>query len=286
MEELGRRASAEEEEVAAMEAMFEAHAATTSRGKRVPKEWDDDTRKEFKRWSSRRRNAACKARKRQKLAEGDETTVAQREEIRRKDRERRKVSNMTKEQHERRRERARVAEVKYRNKDPERYREIQNASAQAPHRKEQKRKFYEEHKERWLQYGRDARERGLAEDPVAYRAKLAEYARQFRTTEKYREYYEKSKSDIKRRWQRWLGTCAQRERKVTIDCETYTTLVLGDCLYCGLPAVEHLYGLNGIDRYDNDLDYTEENCVSCCFACNRSKHTVHGDRFLAANYVN
>jgi hypothetical protein len=38
---------------------------------------------------------------------------------------------------------------------------------------------------------------------------------------------------------------------------------------------------NGIDRKDNNLGYTEENCVSCCAICNRAKGTLEFKDFIA-----
>ncbi len=36
------------------------------------------------------------------------------------------------------------------------------------------------------------------------------------------------------------------------------------CMYCNAPS-------NGIDRVENDLGYTVENCVPCCYMCNFMK---------------
>jgi hypothetical protein len=46
------------------------------------------------------------------------------------------------------------------------------------------------------------------------------------------------------------------------------------CYYCGQ---EHA---NGIDRVDSTKDYTKENCVPCCFICNRMKNKYALDVFL------
>lgn len=51
-----------------------------------------------------------------------------------------------------------------------------------------------------------------------------------------------------------------------------------NCFYCGSsPSTETNYGANGevvyngIDRVDNSLGYTQDNCVSCCKDCNYLK---------------
>ena len=38
---------------------------------------------------------------------------------------------------------------------------------------------------------------------------------------------------------------------------------------------------NGIDRLDNKLGYEEENCVPCCYLCNRMKWSITEKDFLA-----
>lgn len=59
------------------------------------------------------------------------------------------------------------------------------------------------------------------------------------------------------------------------------------CYYCGKPpsrtirywSSEYIY--SGIDRMDNDLGYTESNCVPCCTYCNTAKHTKSTEQFIA-----
>lgn len=59
-----------------------------------------------------------------------------------------------------------------------------------------------------------------------------------------------------------------------------------DCYYCGsIPssiskkcAIPFFY--NGIDRKDNSIGYTLENCLPCCARCNKSKMILSYDDFL------
>lgn len=65
------------------------------------------------------------------------------------------------------------------------------------------------------------------------------------------------------------------------------------CHYCGrvdqnMITVKSRHGYdpivlkfryNGFDRVDNSLGYTEDNCVTCCFVCNRAKGTMSTDEF-------
>jgi len=61
------------------------------------------------------------------------------------------------------------------------------------------------------------------------------------------------------------------------------------CFYCGqppanqtkLPSAYGQFTYNGIDRYDSSLGYTDSNCVTCCFHCNKTKGRMSGDEFIA-----
>lgn len=71
-------------------------------------------------------------------------------------------------------------------------------------------------------------------------------------------------------------------------------LINGDCFYCDSPPELRIIRgerlkqgrlvmkahINGIDRMDNSMGYTKENCVSCCKTCNRAKHTMSVEAFL------
>ena len=65
--------------------------------------------------------------------------------------------------------------------------------------------------------------------------------------------------------------------------EQFREIVTGECVYCGdsltqtMRRNQNAHGANGefrytgIDRYDNKLGYTLDNCVPCCKKCNRIK---------------
>lgn len=71
--------------------------------------------------------------------------------------------------------------------------------------------------------------------------------------------------------------------------ETVLKLFSQNCFYCGAPPMNcadkknsrGAFIYNGIDRKDNNLGYTIENCVSCCGICNRAKNQMPFDAFSA-----
>jgi len=74
--------------------------------------------------------------------------------------------------------------------------------------------------------------------------------------------------------------------------EEFRSLIYGDCHYCGTPpsrmhrprraSGNKAPGIvvNGVDRVDNEIGYTIDNCVSCCYQCNISKRSRSKEDFL------
>lgn len=70
----------------------------------------------------------------------------------------------------------------------------------------------------------------------------------------------------------------------------FEILIKDNCYYCGAPPqkvviIKRLldvieYSHNGIDRIDSNLNYTIDNCVPCCWMCNRAKWNLPVDDFI------
>lgn len=67
-----------------------------------------------------------------------------------------------------------------------------------------------------------------------------------------------------------------------LNFEQLVKIASQPCFYCAAPpanisAPKNAYGsfiYNGIDRVDNDLGYSVENCVPCCRPCNSAKNSI------------
>ncbi len=75
----------------------------------------------------------------------------------------------------------------------------------------------------------------------------------------------------------YIRGAARRNYIFTLTYEQFKTIVLQPCNYCTCVASIRRYGFsaiayNGIDRIDNAMGYTLENCVPCCWQCNRIKN--------------
>ena len=77
----------------------------------------------------------------------------------------------------------------------------------------------------------------------------------------------------------------------------FEKLINQNCYYCGVPPSERTVSTNcklicnGVDRTDNNLGYSIENCVPACKVCNVMKSSMSHQEFLdhccqiAANFV-
>lgn len=87
-------------------------------------------------------------------------------------------------------------------------------------------------------------------------------------------------------------------RSFEISLEWFIEKAHEPCHYCGRKdrntlneksKIAGLYNVkgfkyNGLDRKNNDLGYTEENCVPCCLVCNRAKNSMGYNEFI--EYLN
>lgn len=70
-----------------------------------------------------------------------------------------------------------------------------------------------------------------------------------------------------------------RNLEVTITLDDYINKYWNKpCYYCGDKTI------NGLDRVDNKLGYTNDNSVSCCPTCNRMKLTMKSKSFIIQSF--
>ena len=85
-------------------------------------------------------------------------------------------------------------------------------------------------------------------------------------------------------------TARKNGRQFLLSGEEARQLFQSDCFYCGSPPSNYKspgrwkynggYHYNGIDRLNNEKDYTTDNCVPCCVMCNKAKRDVPVDMFI------
>lgn len=90
----------------------------------------------------------------------------------------------------------------------------------------------------------------------------------------------------------YMASAKRRKYIWNLSKEEFFELLKRKCYYCGIKPTMSWYGTkrkvmntvefkyNGVDRVDNALGYTLENCVSCCSICNNAKATLTTKEFL------
>jgi hypothetical protein len=91
---------------------------------------------------------------------------------------------------------------------------------------------------------------------------------------------------------RYRKKASARRLEFSLSVDDFRRLVTGACHYCGVPPKQEVYGTlgtskrrasftyNGIDRSDNDIGYTIDNCVTCCGSCNMAKRNMPAGKFV------
>jgi hypothetical protein len=88
---------------------------------------------------------------------------------------------------------------------------------------------------------------------------------------------------------KYRSNAKKRKYECTLSDEEMIELFKLTCHYCGDSPSQTFYKegnngefvYNGIDRIDNKIGYTLENCVSCCGRCNRAKQKDSLEEFEA-----
>ena len=96
--------------------------------------------------------------------------------------------------------------------------------------------------------------------------------------EKFRERDRKRNATPQRKLYKTKKDASLRGIPFEIEDEQAMSLTDQECFYCGIPSTDELR--NGIDRLDNTVGYTTDNCVSCCGVCNNMKHCLDARTFI------
>lgn len=85
----------------------------------------------------------------------------------------------------------------------------------------------------------------------------------------------------------------KRNLEFLLSENDFKSLIFSNCVYCGEKPNQvrihfkfndkNVY-YNGIDRLDNAVGYTKENCVSCCKMCNYAKRNISVTDYI--NWIN
>ena len=85
----------------------------------------------------------------------------------------------------------------------------------------------------------------------------------------------------------YKAAAKRRDLSFNLTTEKFRELTKQNCFYCGKipsqimrhPELNGGYTYNGIDRIDNTVGYFLNNCVPCCYTCNRAKGQMTQEEF-------
>lgn len=101
-------------------------------------------------------------------------------------------------------------------------------------------------------------------------------------------------SFYRQKYSSYKSVAKKRKYCFRLSYRGFKKLLIGNCHYCNsspIPnklsksqerktAVNKIVMVNGIDRVNNKVGYTNKNCVSCCKICNYMKNTSSKKEFL------
>jgi len=104
---------------------------------------------------------------------------------------------------------------------------------------------------------------------------------------KFAHSKEKGLGNFNKLYNSYKNNSKRRNLNFELDVEEFRELTKKNCFYCNIePSTrynsknmngEYIY--NGIDRINNDIGYTLENCVPCCGICNLMKRNLSLEEF-------
>lgn len=111
-----------------------------------------------------------------------------------------------------------------------------------------------------------------------YKAYDREYKRlnNWKYKNKNLERDKKHAKTLRGRYTTYRISARKRKLEFTLTEENITHIVTQPCFYCNT----FKYETSGIDRIDSSIGYILENCVPCCFMCNRMKSNYSAEDFI------
>jgi hypothetical protein len=169
-------------------------------------------------------------------------------------------------------ENVRAIEARYRSKPGTKI--VKQAYERRPYVKARHRKWKTNNPEKMRKYHKTYRERHYEQECE----RVKTFLRQYRGTDKYREYKKNYLKSPEYRWHCVQQSAKPRGLIVELNREDVAAMCIQPCFYCGQDPKE-LDCLFGIDRFDNSMGYTKANSVTCCTFCNYAKCDHHIEDF-------
>lgn len=111
-----------------------------------------------------------------------------------------------------------------------------------------------------------------------YNKQQADIAKSWRAAhpEHMQARYDRDKADLNRKLKTYKRSAKKRKKQFLLSDNEAMGFFMDVCYYCNNPPIEGV-DLNGIDRKNNSLGYTYDNCVTACKMCNKMKKNAWSD---------
>jgi hypothetical protein len=96
----------------------------------------------------------------------------------------------------------------------------------------------------------------------------------------YNKLYGNYKRGAKHRNYEWNLSKEQFKKLIDNNCYYCNSTPSAEYSNCEIRTIENTLKYNGIDRKDNSIGYTPDNCITACFFCNRMKMNLSFDDFI------
>ncbi len=114
-----------------------------------------------------------------------------------------------------------------------------------------------------------------------------EHTIQMGKNRKGKSHLEKGESGKNNLYNQYKNKAKKRNLEFLLTKEELIQISNKNCYYCGVSPSQIMnkkyeigsYIYNGIDRVNNSIGYTKDNCVPCCKQCNRSKSDLSLEEF-------
>ena len=95
------------------------------------------------------------------------------------------------------------------------------------------------------------------------------------------------KNHISEKYNDYKSSAKSRNYDFELSGDDFIKITLNSCYICGkinkCDKYNNIIHRNGIDRYNNNIGYIKDNCMSCCMTCNYLKKNYDYDKFMQKN---
>jgi hypothetical protein len=163
--------------------------------------------------------------------------------------------------------------VQNKKRDHAHVNEIARKNDKKPERIEVKQKWKEDNSEKAAFYSVKSRGKRFIQNPQEYLNKQAINAKKWReqNPEKQTQFNNARNNSTQCQYKVYMAVAKRKNLPFDITYEDYETTVKNTCYYCNEMNEK---GFNGLDRTNQTLGYTIDNCVSCCSQCNYMKGSM------------